>query len=27
VFVVVASLFLLYWVFLTGDSGARTIWG
>jgi hypothetical protein len=27
VLVVAASLFLLYWVFLTGDSGARAIWG
>ncbi|MDX6360954.1 MAG: hypothetical protein QOH37_4008 [Nocardioidaceae bacterium] len=27
VLVVVSSLFLLYWVFLTGDSGARAIWG
>jgi hypothetical protein len=27
VLVVASSIFLLYWVFLTGDSGARTIWG
>jgi hypothetical protein len=27
VLLVAASLFLLYWVFLTGDSGARSIWG
>jgi hypothetical protein len=27
VLVVVSSIFLLYWVFLTGDSGARSIWG
>jgi hypothetical protein len=27
VVVVVSSIFLLYWVFLTGDSGARSIWG
>jgi uncharacterized membrane protein len=27
VLLVVSSLFLLYWVFLTGDSGARAIWG
>ena len=27
VLVVASSIFLLYWVFLTGDSGARAIWG
>ena len=27
VLLVASSLFLLYWVFLTGDSGARAIWG
>jgi hypothetical protein len=27
VLVVASSVFLLYWVFLTGDSGARAIWG
>jgi hypothetical protein len=27
VLAVASSLFLLYWVFLTGDSGARSIWG
>jgi hypothetical protein len=27
VLVVASSVFLLYWVFLTGDSGARSLWG
>jgi hypothetical protein len=27
ILVIASSIFLLYWVFLTGDSGARTIWG
>jgi hypothetical protein len=27
VLVVAASIFLLFWVFMTGDSGARAIWG
>ena len=27
VLLIASSLFLLYWVFLTGDSGARAIWG
>jgi hypothetical protein len=27
VLLVVSSLVLLIWVFLTGDSGARAIWG
>jgi hypothetical protein len=27
VLVVASSVFLLYWVFVTGDSGARSIWG
>lgn len=27
VLLVACSLFLLYWVFLTGDSGAKAVWG